>query len=251
MGVFLWSLVEERMSVASTDTQRIQTLIDQLKHDDAQVRISAVKQIAGIAVALGPCRTRSEFIPFLSDCTEDEDEVLEVLAVELGTLLEYLGGAEFASELAKDETSYTANSAAAEILASIFSQLSQEQQVEVKQLYTKLIAHPVPLVRRIASSCLGKLASTLSDEEIWELALPTFTDHQDSVRYTSVDTCVALCSKYADEKISELILPKIVGLASDESWRVRYTAADRFIPLAQGTGKDIAGKQLLPIYIKL
>jgi serine/threonine-protein phosphatase 2A regulatory subunit A len=48
-------------------------------------------------LALGPQRSREELIPFLSECIEDEDEVLLALADELGKGMdEYLGGPEHA-----------------------------------------------------------------------------------------------------------------------------------------------------------
>lgn len=52
-----------------------------------------------IAQALGPVRTREELIPFLTDTLDDEDEVLMILAEELGNFLNLVGGDEFAFSL--------------------------------------------------------------------------------------------------------------------------------------------------------
>ena len=49
-----------------------------------------------IALALGPERARDELIPFLQESLDDEDEVLLVLAEEIGGLTEYCGGDAFA-----------------------------------------------------------------------------------------------------------------------------------------------------------
>lgn len=40
-------------------------LIDELKHEDVQYRLNAMKNLAVIAKALGPERTRKELLPFL------------------------------------------------------------------------------------------------------------------------------------------------------------------------------------------
>ena len=59
--------------------------------------MNAIHRISTIALALGPQRSRDELVPFLSECIDDEDEVLLALADELGKGMdEYLGGPEYA-----------------------------------------------------------------------------------------------------------------------------------------------------------
>lgn len=105
-------------------------LIDELKHEDVQYRLNAMKNLVVIAKALGPERTRNELLPFLQgafrslhfdrknqqnlsccrqfpnsvlkscwqdciECIDDEDEVLSVLADELSKLTEAVGGPEY------------------------------------------------------------------------------------------------------------------------------------------------------------
>jgi serine/threonine-protein phosphatase 2A regulatory subunit A len=71
-------------------------LMDELKHDEFSLRISAMKKLQLIAAALRQERCRDELIPFLEDVTqEDEDEVLTVLAEELANLVPYIGGPEY------------------------------------------------------------------------------------------------------------------------------------------------------------
>lgn len=78
----------------------IALLIDELKHDDIAVRLNSFHKIDLIAQALGPERTRSDFLPFLTAIIEDEeDEILVTLATTLGNLVEQVGGAAYAHEL--------------------------------------------------------------------------------------------------------------------------------------------------------
>lgn len=79
----------------SEDLYQIALLIDQLKHDDVQLRINASKNLLRIAKALGPERTREELIPFLADSTDDEDEVLFAIAEKLGELTACVGGNDY------------------------------------------------------------------------------------------------------------------------------------------------------------
>lgn len=71
--------------------------MDELKSEDVVLRLTSIRRLSTIALALGPQRTRDELIPFLQDQIDDEDEVLLVLAEELGNNFhEYVGGKEWA-----------------------------------------------------------------------------------------------------------------------------------------------------------
>jgi serine/threonine-protein phosphatase 2A regulatory subunit A len=50
----------------SEDLYPIAILIDELKHEDVQCRLNSMRKIDSIALALGPVRTRSELLPFIS-----------------------------------------------------------------------------------------------------------------------------------------------------------------------------------------
>lgn len=51
-----------------------------------------MKRLGTIARALGEDRTRRELIPFLTDNSDDEDEVLLAMAEELGSFVSLVGG---------------------------------------------------------------------------------------------------------------------------------------------------------------
>lgn len=54
------------MATAKDDTvEVVQQIINQLKHDDCQVRRGAMGQLTVIAGALGPERTKTDLLPFL------------------------------------------------------------------------------------------------------------------------------------------------------------------------------------------
>lgn len=50
----------------------IAVLVDELKNEDVQLRLNAIRNLGTIAMALGPQRTRDELIPFLNgQCKND------------------------------------------------------------------------------------------------------------------------------------------------------------------------------------
>jgi serine/threonine-protein phosphatase 2A regulatory subunit A len=57
-----------------------------------QLQLNSIRRLKTIALALGEERTRKELVPFLTDSTDDEDEVLQAIAEELGDFVPYVGG---------------------------------------------------------------------------------------------------------------------------------------------------------------
>lgn len=48
---------------------------DELKNEYPDLRLNSMRRLKTIAVALGEDRTRDELVPFLTDCTDDDEEV--------------------------------------------------------------------------------------------------------------------------------------------------------------------------------
>lgn len=87
------------MTEVSDDLYPLAVLIDELKNDDVQSRLNSISRITTIALALGEAKTRSELLPYLQDCLDDEDEILVALAEELGGFVPLVGGSEYAHTL--------------------------------------------------------------------------------------------------------------------------------------------------------
>lgn len=81
--------VEEQMCVDS-----VQSLINHLRNEDSQLRLNSMERLSFIARSIGPSKTRKELIPLLVALNEDEDEVLEAMAKELGDFVPLVGGPE-------------------------------------------------------------------------------------------------------------------------------------------------------------
>lgn len=64
-----------RRCLRARAARKIAMLIEHLKDDDINLRVTATRNLAAIADALGPERVREELVPFINDSTDDEDEV--------------------------------------------------------------------------------------------------------------------------------------------------------------------------------
>ncbi|KAF7255632.1 hypothetical protein EG68_06745 [Paragonimus skrjabini miyazakii] len=126
----------------------IAILIDELRNDDMQTRLSSVKKLTTIALALGPERTRNELIPFLTDIMYDEDEVLREMAQQLAEFVPLVGGSEYVHCLLPP----------LEGLASVEETVVREKAIETLRTLAPsfspkdLGAHFLPLLKRLATA---------------------------------------------------------------------------------------------------
>ena len=87
-GATPMEMAGEDGSVANL-TQLIANLQNQM---DVSARMTSVKQLGTIAVALGPERTRDELLPFLIGCIDEDDEVADAICDELIKFGPLVGG---------------------------------------------------------------------------------------------------------------------------------------------------------------
>ncbi|CCH61280.1 hypothetical protein TBLA_0E02270 [Henningerozyma blattae CBS 6284] len=112
-------------------------------------------------------------------------------------------------------------------------------------LYLQLVQDETPMVRRAASKHLPAIIDllteniNLSTNEDWDYISTMFqkisTDQQDSVKFLSVDVLISIMkffNKKGDSTHFQNLLTSAIKLISDEAWRVRYMAADRFEELS-------------------
>lgn len=85
--------------MTSDHFQSVNSMIENLRSEDPEQRLSSMRGIHVITQTLGPERTKNELIPFLTDYLDDNDEVLRVFANALGTMISEVGGIQFAPTL--------------------------------------------------------------------------------------------------------------------------------------------------------
>jgi hypothetical protein len=160
------------------------------------LRLNSVKRLSTIALALGEERTRRELIPFLNENSDDEDEVLLVMAEELGKFVPLVGGPEYAHFLllpletlaTVDET--VVRDRAVESLCAVGAQMPEASVSE----------HFVPLIK-VRSPPAGTGAAVLPPNEVkgWALRRPPAAEAAVRIRqpvgvqepsYWQVQTCL-------------------------------------------------------------
>ncbi|KAM3131083.1 hypothetical protein pb186bvf_016781 [Paramecium bursaria] len=169
--------------------------IEELKSDDANLKINAVSKITSIAQILGEKRTQQELLPYLIEIIEEqdnEDEFLIKLAQEILNLKKYIGGNLKAHLLI----------APLEILSSMEEALVREKAVEIlsqlaqgqtEQFFENHFCQVVQQLgewdnfpSRISAASLLPIAyphvSELKQKELWELFKKLCKDDTPMVR---------------------------------------------------------------------
>jgi len=203
-------------SAAGDDSlQPIQILIDELRSEDVQVRLNSIRRLSTIARALGPERTRTELVPFLTESTDDEEEVLVALAEELANLAgELIGGADHIPVL------YTA-----------LSQLANSEETAVRD-------KAVDSLRRISVH----LSETLIADGFVSLVTSLATSEWFTSRASSAGLFPTVYARVSDQSIQSRLRQLFSKLGSDEIPLVRKAAASNFAKLANAVDNNAAAE---------
>ena len=76
-------------------------------------------------------------------------------------------------------------------------------------------------------------------------------DDQDSIRICGNTSCIALGSVLSEQDRIELILPLFLELASDASWRVRYTTVTQIGDICNLFPQSVVKEKLAPSFMRL
>lgn len=213
----------------------VAALLDDLKHEDLQLRLNATRRIKTIAEALGPERTRGELLPFITDTIDDEDDVLLALAEELGQFVDHVGGAAYASVLLQPlETLSTVEESmvrekAVDALCHLSGYVAAVSNDETRALH---VDHLLPLLHRLATGD-------------W------FTSR------ISACSLVAHIYQHLPDRRPELhteVLSMYKRLAHDDTPMVRRAAASNIAAVAKAVSTNAPNKivsDLLPVFAKL
>lgn len=144
---------------------------------------------------------------------------------------------------------------------SVILKVNANTRKDLLGLYLKLICDDSPMVRRSAANNLPAIISKFTNEgplekinnNDWEIISQMFqhliNDDQDSVKFLSIDVLIAILESF--QKINDYshnseFLASALKLIKDESWRVRYTAADRFSKISKNFVDEDLSKLIDP-----
>mmetsp|Transcript_3983 Transcript_3983/g.15041 ORF Transcript_3983/g.15041 Transcript_3983/m.15041 type:complete len:589 (-) Transcript_3983:1183-2949(-) len=248
------------MTTSPTSQYPISILIDELKHEDPQLRLNSIRRLNHIAQALGSERTRGELIPFLSESSmDDEDDILLALAQQLGDFQKYIGGIEHSNvllepleQLSRVEESQVRD-AATKSIAKIFANIHSE--AKVKQWGVSLIqrlAEEKEWLTARASACalFAPIYPLLSDEsekrKLRQLYAALSRDETPLVRRSAATNFNDFAKKVDAEHVKSDLVPLFIDMGKDDQDSVRLLTIENCVALAQVLDSRDAQTHVLP-----
>lgn len=217
------------MSVAE-----IALLIDNLKSIDLEARLRSVQNIALIATALGPVRTRDELLPFVVDTIDDEEEIQACLAAELKKFPQLVGGPEHvhclvpALEALVSAEDASVRDKAVDTLSHLISVAAPDSLLQFAALFRKLADGQWFTTRSVAATIAAglyrRVPATLQNELLKRFAI-LGQDTTPMVRRAVAAALKDLIAVATDAAL-ELTLSRILAdCARDAQDSVRLNAA--------------------------
>eukprot|EP01095_Lingulamoeba_sp_RSL-Kostka_P017418 TRINITY_DN9023_c0_g1_i1.p1 TRINITY_DN9023_c0_g1~~TRINITY_DN9023_c0_g1_i1.p1 ORF type:complete len:585 (+),score=188.29 TRINITY_DN9023_c0_g1_i1:120-1874(+) len=244
------------MAQQDNSLQPIQILIDELGNEDLQSRLNSIRNLSTIAQALGTDRTREELIPFLSEFLDDEDEVLFVIAEELGNFSDYVGGNEYAYsllpllEILSSVEESTVREKANASLIQLASLMPVEHIAEHIYPITKRLAEGDWFTSKMSSIPFLKVVYPHADDniktEIRQLYKNLIDDKSPSVRKISSQHLGEFLKVVELEYITEEMYPMFIKTSTDEQDSVRLLSVETSIALAGRINPEEIDQLILP-----
>lgn len=221
-----------------SNVQSIAIAIDELRHEDVNVRVGAYHKLGFIAEALGPHRTRSELLPYVYEFIDDEDEVLVVLAETLASFLPYVGGAEYISQIFQPLEALAGAGEACVRDKAVESIISLSGGLDPSIVAT----HLFPLVRRLSQ---GEYTARISAAALCSVAYTRVNpDRQQDLRKCFTDLCKdptpnvrrAACTQFGQlvhvmkyEDIKNGLLGAFTAMVQDDQDSVRLLSVSSLV----------------------
>jgi serine/threonine-protein phosphatase 2A regulatory subunit A len=147
---------------------------------------------------------------------------------------------------------FTSRISAASLFHIAYMRLPDVGKSRVRPLFLRLCSDDTPSVRRAAAVNFSFLTKLMKPFEVFEEFMGVFNciakDEQDSVRIQAITICISLASILdSDQQISH-ILPVVVAIGGDRSWRVRWSLACRLHELCEPLGSQVSNNHLSVVF---
>lgn len=160
----------------------------------------------------------------------------------------------FISKLSTIQT-FGAKMSLLSIMTEMFPMLSGEEKSLILEKIGQLFNEESLILRRNLAAKIGRICKHLTKEvltvEIFNHFKTLTNDDSDSVRIITIESLIALATVFNDEENKAHVIPIIIQMTGDKSWRVKLNLAKHFAKLAEAVGKDISDNSLISIFSTL
>jgi serine/threonine-protein phosphatase 2A regulatory subunit A len=221
-------------------------------------RLASIQELTTIATALGPARTRTELLPYISDCVDDEDENIVALCGQLANFVPLVGGADHAS-----------------CMLPVYEAVASGEEVALRKLAIDGITtlagvmpaahvrtHLFEVVKRLAkgqwyaqrSSVCGLFhvvfptLDAAGQQEVLGCVQGLSGDSAVMVRRSLAENLKELIPLCSQEALTTVVHPVFIALCKDDQDSVRLLAVALCVPLAESLEAAAVATAVIPVY---
>jgi len=249
----------------SDEISKMSLIIDQLKHENRNIRFFCINNLHTVAELLGPSRTEEELLPLILDYIinfEDNEEILSNLTYKLFDLTNYISnknnitsilrGLELLAGNDDENVRQNATENLCKLIRNsddkiiqndikskiyccylfplVYQKLNCENtKQELFQVFNEISREDSPSVRRAAAANIGELALVGDNNllnSIINLHFNLLKDNVDIVKVHAIESTKALLEQSDEDQKKNIISNFISSINRDKSWRVKYAAAE-------------------------
>ena len=149
---------------------------------------------------------------------------------------------------------FTTKISAINIMTEIYPACSEDDKKIIRNKLNHLFGEDSLMVRRVLASKMGTLCNYMSKSTVLSELINSFktltNDDSANVRILTIESLVDLAKNLNDEENKTHMIPIIINLTSDKSWRVKFNLAKHFSNIAKAVGREVTDS-LVPIFSSL
>ena len=153
-----------------------------------------------------------------------------------------------------ESSSLTTKISAIDIMTEMYPLCADEEKKIIRGRFNVLFGEDSLMVRRVLASKLGTLCGFMGRPLVVTELIKSFkllsNDDSAKVRIITIDSLVKLAECLSEEENKNHMIPIIIKLTSDKSWRVRVHLASKFSNISKAVGPDVSDS-LVSVFAKL
>lgn len=143
-----------------------------------------------------------------------------------------------------ESSSLTTKISAVDVMTDIYPLCGEEEKKVIRGRFNVLFGEDSLMVRRVLATKLGTLCGYMKKSLVVAELIKSFkmlsNDDSAKVRIITIDSLVNLAECLSEDENKTHMIPIIINLTSDKSWRVRVHLASRFDDISNAVGADVS-----------
>jgi len=217
-----------------------------VNEDNDEVLYSIAEALSGLATYF-----KIKMIYLLEKLVAIEESVVRQKAVQgYVSLAKTVGKKELRDVLIpnvkklSESSSLTTKISAIDVMTEMYPLCADEEKKIIRSRFNVLFGEDSLMVRRVLASKLGTLCGFMGRPLVVTELIKSFkllsNDDSAKVRIITIDSLVKLAECLSEEENKNHMIPIIIKLTSDKSWRVRVHLASKFSHISKAVGPDVS-----------